>query len=286
MKKLLLIIILTAYFNFSSKAQFPPNAYAFVSTYAQCPLGCGVLLLGWPEGVIVNVYGGSPLYIITSAIIPGTFGGTGVGDAFVCVPCNVPLLFASAIPGATNGCVINSLGIVPVKISDFSLSSAGGGSFKLKWNTSNEQGGTRYTVQRSYDSRVFSDLTTIIGNSNNSNTYTYTDNSVQTGIVYYRIKIKEISGNITYSEIELVKNKPFMDFSIYPNPAEAAFKVTIPDHFLPAKVMMYNSVGKAVYANNTMNATLSINEQLPKGVYAVRIIGNNNTTVTQTLIVK
>jgi Secretion system C-terminal sorting domain len=286
MKKLLLIILLIAYFNSSSKSQCPPNAYAFVSTYAQCPEGCGVLLLGWPEGVIVNVYGGTPLSIITSAIIPGTFGGAGVGDAFVCVPCNVPLLFASAIPGATNGCVINSLGIVPVKISNFSLSSAGSSSFKLKWNTSNDQGGTRYTIQRSYDSRIFSDLTTFIGNNNNSNTYTYTDNSAQQGIVYYRIKIKEVTGNVTYSEIELAKNQPFIDFSIYPNPAEAAFKVNIPVQFLPAKVMMYNSVGKAVYTITTMNATLSINEQLPKGVYAVRIIGNNNATVTQTLIVK
>lgn len=283
MKKLLLIVLLISGFIAPTKAQCPPNAYAFVSTYAQCPEGCGVLLLGWPEGVIVNVYGGSPLSIITSAIIPGVFGGPGVGDAFVCVPCNIPLLFASAIPGATSGCVITSLGIVPVKLSNFSLSSTGINSCLLKWTTNNEPGGTKYTIQRSYDSRVFTDLTTFIGNTNK--TYSYTDHSVQQGRIFYRIKIKDIMGNITYSEIALTKNQSNMDMSIYPNPAEGIFKVSIPAQFLPAKVIMYNAVGKAVYVSTTLNATLSIHEQLPKGIYAVKITGNNNATITQTLII-
>lgn len=286
MKKLLLIVILITGFLIPSKAQCPPNAYAYVSTYAQCPEGCGVLLLGWPEGVIVNVYGGSPLVVITSAIIPGIFGGTGVGDAFVCVPCGIPLLFASAIPGATNGCVIVSLGIVPVKLTNFSLNSTGVNSCQLKWNTQNEQGGTKYTVQRSFDSRNFSDLTTFIGKGNNTNSYNYTDNTLQQGITYYRLKITEVVGKITYSEIALVKNQPKTAVSIYPNPVSGEFKVTIPDQFLPAKVMMYNAVGKAVYTTSTVQSTLSINEQLPKGVYAVRITGNNNATVTQTVIIK
>ena len=286
MKKLLLIVLLIMGFIVPSKAQCPPNAFAFVSTYPICPAGCGVLLKDWPEGVIVNIYGGVPLTIITSAIIPGTFGGPGVDGAFVCVPCGVPLLFASAIPGATNGCVIISLGVVPVKLTNFSLSTTGGHTCLLKWSTDNEPGATRYTVQRSYDSRNFSDITTFIGNRNNNNTYAYSDNSIQQGIVYYRIKVTDVTGKITYSEIALAKNQPNMDVSIYPNPVEGNFKVTIPGQFLPAKVIMYNSVGKAVYSTTTLHSTLSVNEQLPTGVYAVRITGNNNAVVTQTLLIK
>lgn len=278
--------MLIAGFIARSQAQCPPNAFAFVSVYPQCPEGCGVLLKDWPEGVIVNVYGGSPISVITSAIIPGTFGGPGLDGAFVCVPCNTPLLFASAIPGATNGCVIVSLGIVPVKLSNFTLSSTGGNSCQLKWTASNDPGSTRYTVQRSYDARTFSDITTLIGTRNNTNNYTYTDNAVKKGIAYYRIKITDVVGKISYSDIALVKNQANLEVSIYPNPAEGAFKIAIPGQFLPAKVMMYNAVGKAVYSVNTLNTTLSINEQLPKGVYAVRITGNNNAAVTQTVILK
>jgi len=249
-------------------------------------MGCGVLLKDWPEGVVVNVYGGSPIRIITSAVIPGTFGGPGVDGAFVCVPCNIPLLFASAIPGATNGCVVYSLGTVPVKLTNFSLNSTGTNSSLIKWTSSNEQGIIKYTVQRSKDSRNFSDITTLSGNGSSSNTYSYTDRSIQEGIVYYRIKITEITGSISFSETALVKNQKNLALSIYPNPADNDFKVTIPGQFLPAKVILYNSIGSIIYSTNATQSTLSINEHFPKGIYALKVTGNNNAVVTQTLIIK
>lgn len=271
-------------FTLSINAQCPPNAYAFLSFYPQCPLGCGVLLKDWPEGVVVNVYGDVPIRVVTSAVIPGTFGGPGVDNAFVCVPCNIPLVFASAVPNATSGCVITTLGVVPVKLSNFSLTTSGNNSCQLKWSTSNELGGTKYTVQRSSDSRNFSDIVTFTGKKDN--TYSYSDLSAQQGLLYYRIKITEITGEINYSEIALLKNQSNMDISIYPNPVERDFKVTLPGQFLPAKLMMYNSVGKAVYTTTALQSTLTISEQLPKGVYAIRITGKNNASVTQTLIIK
>jgi hypothetical protein len=286
MRNLLLSFLVFISFIPTAFSQCPPNAYAFVSTYPQCAQGCGVLLKDWPEGVVVNVYGGSPIRIITSAVIPGTFGGPGVDGAFVCVPCNIPLLFASAIPGATYGCVVYSLGTVPVKLSNFSLNSVGTNSSQLKWTSSNEQGIIKYTVQRSKDSRNFSDVTTINSNGNISNSYSYTDISAQEGIVYYRIKVTEMSGSISFSEIALVKNQNNLALSIYPNPADNAFKVTIPGKFLPAKVLLYNSVGKIVYSTNSSQSTLSINEHFPIGIYAVKVTGNNNSVVTQTLMIK
>ena len=267
-------------------AQCPPNAYAFLSTYQQCPQGCGVLLKGWPEGVVVNVYGGSPIVIITSIIIPGTYGGTGIGNAFGCIPCNIPLIFASAIPGATNGCVIITLGTVPVKLTNFSLSSSGNNSSVLKWATYNEPGSTKYTVQRSKDSRNFLDITTFIGNGNNSNIYSYEDVSSTLGTLFYRIKITDITGKISYSETALIKKQSNLGVSIYPNPVESDFKVTIPIQFLPATIMIYNAEGKAVHTATTLQPTLLITKRLPKGVYAVRVTGNNSAMVTQVLLIK
>jgi hypothetical protein len=287
MKNLLFIFLISLLAITKTFSQCPPNAYAFVSNYPQCAQGCGVLLKDWPEGVIVNVYGGTPIHIITSAVIPGTFGGPGVDGAFVCVPCNIPLLFASAIPGATYGCVIYALGTVPVKLNNFSLSSVGTNNSILKWTTSNEQGSTKYTVQRSKDGRIFLDIFSLTANGNgNTSSYSYTDRSLQEGIVYYRIKITDVTNKITYSDIALVKNQINLAVSIYPNPVENNFKVTIPEQFLPAKVMLYNSVGKAVYSISTYQSTLSINEKLPKGIYAVKVTGNNNAVSTQTLLIK
>ena len=286
MKKFLLALWVIMGFFHPVVAQCPRNAFAFLSTYQQCPLGCGVLLKDWPEGVIVNIYGGSPIGVITSVIIPGTYGGPGIGNAFSCVPCGIPLIFASAIPGATNGCVIITLGTVPVKLSNFSLSNTGSNSSLLKWTTYNEPGSTKYTVQRSKDSHNFSDITTFIGTGNNSNTYSYEDIYFQEGILFYRIKITDISNKISYSEIVLIKSQSNFGVSIYPNPVESDFKVTIPSKFLPATVSIYNTEGKAVHTAITFQPTLSVNKRLPKGIYAVRITGNNNATVTQTLLIK
>lgn len=267
-------------------AQCPLNAYAFLSAYQQCPQGCGVLLKGWPEGVIVNIYGGSPIIIITSAVIPGTYGGPGVDNAFTCVPCGIPLIFASAIPGATNGCVITTLGTVPVKLTNFSLQAIGTNSCLLKWTTYNEPESTTYTIQRSKDARNFIDIATLTGNGNNSNNYSFEDVSIQKGIQFYRIKITDPTKKITYSEISLIKNQNNLGASIYPNPVENDFKISIQSQFLPANIMIYNSEGKAIHSVTTLQPTLSINKRLPKGIYAVRITGNNNATVTQTLLIK
>jgi len=286
MRNLLLSLLVCIFFIPTSFSQCPPNAYAFVSTYPQCTQGCGVLLKDWPEGVVVNVYGGSPIRIITSAVIPGIFGGPGVDGAFVCVPCSTPLLFASAIPGATYGCVVYSLGTVPVKLTNFALNSTGTNLSVIRWTSTNEQGIVKYTVQRSKDSRDFSDIATLSGNGSSSNTYSYTDRTVQQGIAYYRIKITEVTGSISFSEIELVKNQNTLAVSVYPNPADNAFKITIPGQFLPAKMILYNSIGKIVYSASSAQSTLSINEHFPKGIYAVKVTGNNNEVVTQTLLIK
>ena len=286
MKKLLLIFLVTVGFYRPVTAQCPANAFAFLSSYPLCPLGCGVLLKDWPEGVVVNIYGGSPIDVITSVIIPGTYGGSGTGNAFTCVPCNIPLIFASAIPGATNGCVIITLGTVPVKLTNFSLKSTGINSCLLKWTTYNEPGSTKYTVQRSKDSRNFIDITTLTGNGNNSNNYSFEDISIPKATQFYRIKITDVTEKITYSETALIKNLTNLGASIYPNPVEGDFKITIPSQFLPASVMIYNTEGKAVHSVTTLQPTLSVNKRLPKGIYAVRITGNNNETVTQTLLIK
>lgn len=286
MKKFFLVLlVLVGSFRYAN-AQCPNNAYALVSAYATCSSGCGVLLLNWPEGVIVNIYGGFPISVIASVQIPGTYGGPGTGDGFGCVPCNVPLIFASSVPGATNGCVIQALGTVPVKFTDFSVSSSENKSCFVKWTTTSEPGGTRYTIQRSENARNFSDITTYIGKGNITNNYSYEDKSLQQGNLFYRIKITEVTGNITYSETALLKNQTDLRISIYPNPVESDFKVSIPSQFLPASIVLYNIDGKVIHSVTSMQPTLTINKKLPKGVYAVRITGNNNATVSQTLLIK
>jgi hypothetical protein len=284
MKKFLSLILMAVTLSQAPvKAQCPPGAFAYQSLYPQCPSGCGVLLLGWPEGVLVNIYGGTPLTIITSTVISGTLGGNGVGDAFTCVPCNVPLVFASTITGANSGCVIATIGVVPVKLTNFSANSNGSSSV-LKWTTTSETGTVKYTVQKSIDGRVFTDLAKINGKQFAQNEYSYTDASATAGTVFYRIKATEVSGSNTFSEIVLVKNQNNFGISVYPNPASEAFRITLPSKFLPATIEVINAQGAVVYTTKTNQASSTVNQYLQKGIYAVKVTGSNNESLTQRLI--
>ncbi|MBL0358452.1 MAG: T9SS type A sorting domain-containing protein [Chitinophagaceae bacterium] len=283
MKKLLLLMLFVVALNQTTiKAQCPPGAFAYQSLYPQCPSGCGVLLLGWPEGVVVNIYGGTPLTIITNALISGTLGGGGTGDAFTCVPCNTPLVYASAIIGASGGCVIATIGVVPVKITNFSATLSNN-SCLLNWTALSETGTVKYIVQKSMDGRNFKDLATLKGTQLPVNNYSYTDAAIK-GAAFYRIKVMEISGNTIYTETVLVKNENQFGFSVYPNPANNEFKVAVPSKFLPASMEIINAQGVTVHTQKINQSTYRVNNYLPKGIYAVKVTGSNNESLTQRLI--
>jgi hypothetical protein len=284
MKKFLTLTLLTVALSQASvKAQCPPGAFAYQSLYPQCPSGCGVLLLGWPEGVLVNIYGGTPLSIITSTVISGTLGGPGTGDAFTCVPCNIPLVYASAITGANSGCVIATIGVVPVKFVSFTA-AINGSACLLKWTATSETGTVKYVVQKSADGKNFIDAATINGKQLPVNNYSYSDGALTKGFSFYRIKAVEVSGSISYSEIAMVKNQNEFGFSIYPNPAGEEFKITLPSKYLPANVEVINVQGTVVYSVKTNQSSSSVNKYLPKGIYAVKVTGSNNESLTQRLI--
>ena len=283
-KVLILLLCLTVLIHINTKAQCPPGAFAYLSPYTTCPSRCSVLLIGWPSGSVVNIYGGSPLTSISSVPIPGPLGDGGTGDAYTCVPCNIPLVFASTSTNSTSGCVITTIGIVPVKITNFSAAT-NAGKATIKWATSLESGPIKYVIQKSNNGSDYKDIATLNGSQlPQANNYTYIDQAINSITNYYRIKVLEISGNIFYSETALVKNKNSVGLSIYPNPAEQEFKISLPGKFLPAVVEIINAQGKSLYSEKINQATSIINKMLPKGIYAVIVTGSDATTVTGRLI--
>jgi hypothetical protein len=121
----------------SVKSQCPSGAGAFLNADPNCPKGCGVLLYNWPEGVTVYIFQAIPIKILDSAKIPGTYGASGRGNAYLCVQCN-NLLFASIVPNTANGCVIISGFTTPIKLTDFTLFPNSSNSCQVKWNTYSE----------------------------------------------------------------------------------------------------------------------------------------------------
>ncbi|UEG50063.1 T9SS type A sorting domain-containing protein [Ferruginibacter lapsinanis] len=289
MKKLLLFSIIAIICGKNILvAQCPPSATAFAINYSLCipEPGCAVLLNGWPKGVLVNIFGGSPLQTITTVQIPGTYPEPGVDNAFVCVPCNVPLVFASTVPGATNGCVIISTISVPIKLSRFEAIPSAGNTCNIEWSASSQTGSEKFVIERSVDGKNFAELATVyaLKTDNVEKNYSYTDKIPNQPQLFYRIKTVEITGKLSYSTTVSVKNKADFGMSIYPNPAINTFKVNVSPQHLPALIKIYNAQGEIVYSAKTTEPTVEVKEKIPSGVYSVKVFSANNILLTQKMI--
>jgi hypothetical protein len=271
-----------------AKAQCPPGASATESVYAFCSEGCGVLLTNWPAGVLVDIFGGVPMHVITEATISGTYNPASgaTGNAFVCVPCNTPLTFASIVPQSSNGCVITNTNILPVTLNNFSASKSEGNTL-LKWDVSLEQGIVQYYIERSNDGKVFKDISTIEGSGTTviNKTYTYLDASSEWGTVYYRLKITQDNGGISYSPVKLIDNSSELTIKAYPNPVIGnSFTIDVPVDLLPASITILDAQGRIIYQTKITQPTSTINADLTTGVYALKVIGIDNSIVIQKII--
>ncbi len=267
------------------KAQCPPNALAYTSEYPQCAEGCGVLLRDWPEGSLIYIYGGAPLTVVGSVQIPGLFGGPGVGNAFVCVPCNVPLVFASTVPGATSGCVIVYLGVLPVSLTAFNATTGNGNMPRINWTAATDTRNVVYTLQRSQGEAGFADIYSVSGRGGNSQSYQFTDATAGAGNIRYRLKFRDGDGSVNYSAVVTVKNGiSTAPGNVYPNPTGKSFTIRIAQESLPATAQLINSLGQVMETRNINNPITEFGNNLGKGVYALRLTGKNHNSHTQILV--
>jgi glucose/arabinose dehydrogenase len=156
----------------------------------------------------------------------------------------------------------------------------------LEWETSNEMNTSKFAVERSADGRNFKQIGTVtaVGNGGGGNNkYSYTDYDVTrqpSSVVYYRLKIVDIDGSYTYSDIvtitlPLVTSK----VALFPNPAAHEVNVTITttvdgkvkwqliDH--AGRIVAHNSIG-VKRGNN--NVVISLN-RLSSGTYFLIVSG-------------
>ncbi len=78
----------------------------------------------------------------------------------------------------------------------------------LQWTTSSEKNVAQFVVERSSDGKAFKTIGTVAatGNSSISKNYSFTDQSPFTASDnYYRLRVQDLDGSITYSKIIIIK---------------------------------------------------------------------------------
>jgi len=99
------------------------------------------------------------------------------------------------------------LTVLPVELVSFTGQNEGDAN-NLKWTTASEVNNNFFTIQKSDDAQSWADLQTVkaTGNSNASVSYQVTDNTLRSGIVYYRLTQTDLSGETKALAIVAIDN--------------------------------------------------------------------------------
>jgi hypothetical protein len=148
----------------------------------------------------------------------------------------------------------------------------------LKWATSHETDNQSYTIERSFDNTHFELLTTQAGKGMATASYTATDDTYATGIVYYRLTQYDGEGNSIYTDTQKVNRTMESKFqvTVYPNPVGDTANMQVENTQGEAIMFsVYDLTGKMVYQKEVQSQVGDQEIGLPmnglsSGIYFVK----------------
>ena len=156
--------------------------------------------------------------------------------------------------------------IIPVELVSLSASVLVNDVI-LNWLTATEINNQMFEIERRSEEDQFITIGNVEGNGTTTepHEYSYIDNTVGTGIYYYRLKQIDFGGQYEYSdeiEVEVLGPLTFALEQNYPNPFNPStiIKYSIPENGF-VKLSVYNLVGEEV--------RVIVNEMLDAGFYEV-----------------
>lgn len=175
-----------------------------------------------------------------------------------------------------------------IKLLSFSASLQNINNAKLQWKIATAEEGGKYELQRNTDGRSFLPINLQTGNSSLTQ-FSYTDNALPNGTYYYRLKMTDKDGKISYSNTAIAKvGSKEQSVSVYPNPVKKGESLQLSLQDITAgKIEIINSTGQMVYSNaakQTGSISIPISSSLAPGQYMVRLINENKTAVQKILI--
>lgn len=148
------------------------------------------------------------------------------------------------------------------------------GMNQLHWVTANELNTKSFEVEKSYNGREFSTLTSLLarGNQKSQESYNHSDKHDYNGSIYYRIKQVDLDQKFSYSPIQSIHKQMDQALEIYPT--------LVRDHTflhankdMNARIVIINSNGKVVrdFPQQIQAGGQEIKfGELPGGVYLIR----------------
>jgi hypothetical protein len=172
-----------------------------------------------------------------------------------------------------------------------------GNTATIKWFTLSEQNTSYFVVERKYGNADFTatgNQVRAAGKSDSKSDYQMPDNIsnlMQNEVIYYRIKLVDLDGKVTYSNTVIIRLSPKPIVTIWPNPFRSSLTISIvieKETIVDIKLIDIN--GKLI-RNFNQPAAKGISQiavqnlgQLPGGVYLIEITDKNAGTTYQKLL--
>ncbi|MEO8110871.1 MAG: T9SS type A sorting domain-containing protein [Ginsengibacter sp.] len=178
----------------------------------------------------------------------------------------------------------NTLNPLPITLLDFTAARCDD-NVCLQWSTENENNGSHFEIERANRDNDFKLTGSVEANNNPAlSQYAFSDKTPGTGVNFYRLKIVDADGNFKYSNVLPVTFNRATTTLIYPNPARDEIRIISSKNIISVEVSdLSGRLIKAMVANSTNRYNIS---ELQKGIYIVKISGDDNTIVSKKLVVE
>ena len=170
--------------------------------------------------------------------------------------------------------------LLPITLLNFQCGSNSEGSVQLQWSTATEQNSRRFLVERSPDGQRYNTIGEVnaAGQSQTPRKYSFTDLQPLPDGGYYRIKMEDIYGAFSYSEICVQKtnaNAPKAPLKMFPNPANRDFYMMALEPERNFNWEIFTATGKLVGMGKSKDGMATTNlMHLSEGIYMIKIVGS------------
>ena len=173
---------------------------------------------------------------------------------------------------------------LPVVLTNFSATLGADNSVVVTWSTQQEVNSSYFSVERSSNGAGFSPIGTVAakGNSALVSSYSFTDNSAQNGVSYYRLKMVDLNGSYVYSPVSVVNSDRVQNLSVFPNPASNYLYITLGGSVPTTSVRLIDLTGKILLEQRLNSSTLNSTISMPvsnyaRGIYILQAIKADGT---------